>query len=696
MQAVCLLSTWALNGGILLAREKPVSKVVKMLKDMLDKSKTEGDEEQKLYGKFKCYCDDNEKEKKKSIRDLNKELGLLKNDIEALQGSNGELSLQVAKLKADITENEMTTKEAKAVREDEAKAYEKTEKDLKEAIDQLGKAIDVLSAIGADQNLQSNAEHEKFMAGYGKEESLLKLKTSVNQALLAASSVLRPAERSRIEFFLQAPFTGSYTSASGEIMGILKQMQETFESNLEAAKSAESRAKDSHEKLLKTKEDELKTLNAASDKKQELMGGNDGDLTDKKTAREAATKQLAEDEDFLELLLPKCTKKADEYEKRKLMRANEEAAIAKAIAILDSDLAFKAFSKTDATSTGSTGFLQITQHPSHKSEKNLFSQAAHQLMQTSSHVGGSSKLRRVAALLQAGNPFETVLAEIEEMKKVIEKEGKLDQEKKTWCEDERKSNKENLDKKKDQIKTLKGEITTLEDAIDNPETGIKKLIEDDEKSLVENAKTQKDSTKQRREENKLYQKDIAELAQAQKLLKRAIKVLKDYYEAEDKAAEALMEEEPATPDTWKGDYKGQSSKGNEVITMLEFILKESEKEETTEHDTEKDSQKSYEDEMKKLKDSEKDLQSSLVDLKKSLAEKESDLESNRVDLEETEREQKSIERYLEKIKPGCDFITDNFDTRESNREEETKALDKATQLLKDSPAYKAAAAKASK
>jgi len=292
------------------------------------------------------------KRRKKSIRDLNKELGLLKNDIEALQGSNGELSLQVAKFKADITENEMTTKEAKAVREDEAKAYEKTEKDLKEAIDQLGKAIDVLSAIGADQNLQSNAEHEKFMAGYGKEESLLKLKTSVNQALLAASSVLRPAERSRIEFFLQAPFTGSYTSASGEIMGILKQMQETFESNLEAAKSAESRAKDSHEKLLKTKEDELKTLNAASDKKQELMGGNDGDLTDKKTAREAATKQLAEDEGFLELLLPKCTKKADEYEKRKLMRANEEAAIAKAIAILDSDLAFKAFSKTDATSTG--------------------------------------------------------------------------------------------------------------------------------------------------------------------------------------------------------------------------------------------------------------------------------------------------------------------------------------------------------
>ena len=52
----------------------------------------------------------------------------------------------------------------------------------------------------------------------------------------------------------------------------------------------------------------------------------------------------------------------------------------------------------------------------------------------------------------------------------------------------------------------------------------------------------------------------------------------------------------------------------------------------------------------------------------------------------------AIENYLEKIKPGCDFITENFDLREENRATETTALEKAEGLIKDTPAYKDAVA----
>merc|ERR550537_1718699 len=54
----------------------------------------------------------------------------------------------------------------------------------------------------------------------------------------------------------------------------------------------------------------------------------------------------------------------------------------------------------------------------------------------------------------------------------------------------------------------------------------------------------------------------------------------------------------------------------------------------------------------------------------------------------------ATEEYLEKIKPGCDFITENFDAREESRETEKKALKKVRGLLKGSPAYKAAVEKA--
>lgn len=47
-----------------------------------------------------------------------------------------------------------------------------------------------------------------------------------------------------------------------------------------------------------------------------------------------------------------------------------------------------------------------------------------------------------------------------------------------------------------------------------------------------------------------------------------------------------------------------------------------------------------------------------------------------------------------KIKPGCDFITTNFDDREANRAIEKKALEKCRTLIKDTPAYKTAVAEA--
>ena len=55
-----------------------------------------------------------------------------------------------------------------------------------------------------------------------------------------------------------------------------------------------------------------------------------------------------------------CADKTKKYNERKLLQSNEDAAVAEAVSILDSDEAFAAFGKTDATSTGATGFLQMS------------------------------------------------------------------------------------------------------------------------------------------------------------------------------------------------------------------------------------------------------------------------------------------------------------------------------------------------
>merc|ERR1719171_185884 len=96
------------------------------------------------------------------------------------------------------------------------------------------------------------------------------------------------------------------------------------------------------------------------DEKQGKMGDNDETLGTKKDTLASAKDLLKEYEDFLAELLPQCKSRAEMFEKRKAVRANEEAAISEAIAILNSDAAFETFGKVKATSEGATGFLQLS------------------------------------------------------------------------------------------------------------------------------------------------------------------------------------------------------------------------------------------------------------------------------------------------------------------------------------------------
>merc|ERR1712062_541492 len=91
---------------------------------------------------------------------------------------------------------------------------------------------------------------------------------------------------------------------------------------------------------------------------------------------------------------------------------------------------------------------------------------------------------------------------------------------------------------------------------------------------------------------------------------------------------------------------------------------------------------------------EKELGESLVKLKKQLAEKRAELLESKKVLKETIAVKEAAEAYLLEIKPGCDFITENYDKREKHREAESKALKKAAELLKGTPAYKAAESEA--
>merc|ERR1719331_1439693 len=135
--------------GVVAEKDRTITKVVKLLQDMLQKSQKEGDEERVIYAKFKCYCDTSEAEKKASIKDLTTTIELLSSQIAELQGDTGELSTECADLKASMAANKAARDDATGLRKKEKKAFDENEADLEKAIEDMKEAIEVLSKVGA-------------------------------------------------------------------------------------------------------------------------------------------------------------------------------------------------------------------------------------------------------------------------------------------------------------------------------------------------------------------------------------------------------------------------------------------------------------------------------------------------------------------------------------------------------------------
>merc|ERR1719482_2252843 len=512
--------------------DRTITKVIKMLQGMLVKSKADGEKDLKLFAKYKCYCDSNEATKKKEIDDGAKQIDLLSGEIAALQGENGVLSTENAELEMAMGDNERARTTADSLRTKANDDFKAEEEDMVNAIGQMDQAIDTLAAIGADQTAAkaSLMSQEKFMSHGTAKASLIKMKSNVKDALKAASVFLNDKQKRSLTSFIQAPFGGAYQSQSGEIVGILKNMRDTFKSNLADSRQRENTSQEDYDKFSKVKTDNFDKMKKVFEKNEEVMGTNDDEVATKKSSKADAEVSFLEDSQFLEKLTALCAKKTKEYEKRKMMRSNEEAAVAQGISILNSEEASAAFGDIKATTEGGTGpmFMQIAKHSS-LSYEGVRPKVQHMIQHAAMKLK-SLKLARIAVALEKGNPFEKVVKSVEDMVELIAKEEKADDEQKAWCDSEREEAFSTKADKEDGIDGLIQKIDSLDDTVNNEETGLKAQKAEAYESLKQNRADQKTTIKERKEEILVYHSVIENLHDAEKTLLRATKVLKKYYE----------------------------------------------------------------------------------------------------------------------------------------------------------------------
>merc|ERR1719321_2594677 len=360
------------------------------------------------------------------------------------------------------------------------------------------------------------------------------LDEDMKAALRAASVFLTGKQRSTLHSFLQAPFTGNYNAQSGEIVGVIKSMTDTFKANLESTRAAEEKKQKEYDEMMEVKTAEYEEMSELFEAKKKEIGDNAAQISTISSEVETMEAELAADQEFLATLTDRCAAKKAEFEKRNMLRAGEEAAIAEAISILNSDAAFESFGKVDATSTGATGFVQLSETPA------LRKKVSKELI-LASHKVHSVRVARIAMMISDGNPFKKVLEMINKTIGIIEAEEADDVEKKETCIEEQTTNEQNKKDKETDIQALEANINALKVAIEGTEESITLATED----LALNRDSQASTTKTRTDAHAVFTTTLSNCEDAEKILAKAIEVLTKYYEfLHAHNAEKSYEEKP--------------------------------------------------------------------------------------------------------------------------------------------------------
>merc|ERR1719261_2376444 len=537
LQALIFITLMAMPASAVGGDDKTITKVVTLLQEMLDKSKDDGKSDRTVFGKFQCYCDSTTAKKKDAIETTSEDIERMDALIADKTAQNSAYSQEAAKLEADMAANQKGQGQATSTRDKENQAFTKEEQELITGIAQLDEGIEILAAVGADQTVTGDSDSELLMAKdataaakamfMAKKSTVKKLDDNVKKALRAASVFMTAKQRSMVSAFVQAPFTGNYNAQSGEIVGVLKNMNDTFTQNLANARQVESKAIFDYNAMMKVLTDEYDDMSSLLEKRKKEIG-EESELVSRTTSEmNTAQERLSDDQEFLASLTNRCAKKKAEYEKRNMLRSQEEAAIAEAIAVLNSDEAFATFGTVSATSTGATGFIQFRESKNEDAQK-VRSTAAAALARSSKELH-SVRLAKIAMELsskgKATNPFVKVLENINGTVDLIDAEEADDAQKLATCNKEQKINFKKRDDKKEKMDDLTASINELEISAKNTRENIKSTEED----LADNRAGQKESTDARNEQNALFLKNKKNLEDAERILAKATKVLTKYY-----------------------------------------------------------------------------------------------------------------------------------------------------------------------
>jgi len=388
------------------------------------------------------------------------------------------------------------------------------------------------------------------------------------------------------------------------------------------------------------------------------------------------TKGLSEDQAFVADLKKSCAAKQAEWDERCKIRADELLAIGETIKILNDDNALDLFKKT----LPSASFLQM--QVSGKEVRQEAIGALHTFRHRHRRHIDPQLDFIVLALRGKTNGFEVVVASIDKMIGLLDKEQTEDDQKKAYCEAK-------LDKTEDQKKSLEQKVEDTEKAMEEAKDTIATLA-DEIKGLAESItaldKSVAEATANRKAENAEYKESMAANVAAKKLLEMAEARLSKFYAGkfmQIRVHDADAAPPSPPPETWDA-YKTKGEGAGGVGQMLRVLMTDLEKEITESKVEEKSAQSEYERFIADSGEKRRVDAQALADKESAKADLEKALQTMAATRKSTRFEAMAKAETLRDLHIECDFLLSNYETRQEARTGEVDSLKKAKAVLSGS------------
>merc|ERR1719281_1441461 len=516
---------------------------------------------------------------------------------------------------------------------------------------------------------------------------------------LVLTQDLSNADRDALTAFLTAGDSQSYAPASGEIVGILKQLGDTMDKDYKELVAQEEEAEKNYEALMAAKQKEVDAAIAAIESKIKRIGELGIEIVNLKEDLDDTSAAFMEDTKFLADLKKNCGSKEKKWAERQKTRQDELLAIADTIKILNDDDALELFKKTAGAS-----LLQVE-----ISNKQVMARALRALRAVHKHHNVGVDLIAMA-LTGKKVDFTKVIKMIDDMVILLGKEQADDDHKKEYCESQ-------FDFADDKKKELERTVSDLEKSIaENKElvatltTEIETLTE----GIVKLDREVAEATMIRKEEHADFAAELAANKAASDIIDFAKNRLNKFYNPKlykPPPKRELTEEEritlnmggtlaptnppggiagtgiglmqdkeaPAPPPATPGPAKKQDSGG--VIAMMDMMKADVDKEIREIEFNEKDGQEEYEDLVKESAEKRANDSKSIADKEAAKAQLEAEIVKNKGEKEAQEADLMATNQYIADLHADCDWLISNFETRKEARTNEIDSLKKAKAVL---------------